>query len=145
MNSQQLSQAELLAVHPSCTVKEMEFGKWNRKQESVVDEDREIKTSSNLLFFFLCWKKRKLNLSWPISPQSPKARQDIFAGKPWGEANSISFYGKTVKIQKTRWNNELIKTCNCNSMDETINHGDGNILSFQDCVRMSCQQKGLQE
>lgn len=51
MNSQRLPQAELSAVHPSCTVKEMEFGKWNRKQESVVDKDSEIKTSSNLFFF----------------------------------------------------------------------------------------------
>lgn len=60
MNSQQLSQAELLAVHPSCTVKEMEFGKWNRKQESVVDEDREIKTSSNLFIFFSMLEKEEI-------------------------------------------------------------------------------------
>lgn len=50
MNSQPLSQAELLAVHPSYTVNEMEFGKLNRKWESVVDKEREIKTSSNFFF-----------------------------------------------------------------------------------------------
>lgn len=50
MNSQPLSQAELLPVHPSYTVNEMQFGKLNRKWESVVDKEREIKTSSNFFF-----------------------------------------------------------------------------------------------
>lgn len=78
MNSQWLSQAELLAGHPSCTVKEMEFGKWNRKQESVADKERETKTSSNLFFLFPYWKKRKLNLSWPISPRHSQRQDKIF-------------------------------------------------------------------
>lgn len=77
MNSQWLSQAELLAVHPSCTVKEMEFGKWNGKWKSVVNKERETKTSSNF-FFFPCWKNRKLNLSWPISSHRPQRQDKIF-------------------------------------------------------------------
>lgn len=47
---------------PILHLKKMEFGKWNRKQESLVDKEREIKTSQTffLLFFFSILEKEEI-------------------------------------------------------------------------------------
>lgn len=73
-----LSEVELLAVHPLYTLKEIEFGKLNGKQESLAGKYWEIRTSPHFLFVFPGWKNRKLNLSWPISPHNPQRQYKIF-------------------------------------------------------------------
>lgn len=96
-SSQPLSEVKLLAVPTSCTSKEMGVWKWNTKWEHLVGKNWEIQTS----FFFSRLEKEEIKCEQASQhPKSPVVRQDLFVGKPWGEANSISSHSVTVKTQK---------------------------------------------